>query len=209
MKILFQDEYITVCLKPAGVISEQSDKTNVISLIKEQTGVDTFAVHRLDRETAGVMVYANSSRIAAQLSLQIQNNAFEKHYLAVVSGTFEETEGIMSDLLYRDRLKNKSFVAERERSGVKKAELEYKIIGSASGYSLADILLHTGRTHQIRVQFSSRSHPVYGDGKYGGSRGDLALFAYRLSFTHPVSDEKMCFEEKPDFSVCPWNFFEL
>lgn len=213
MNIIFEDKSIVVCVKPKGVLSQLGDGENMIALLNshfEENGerAEAFPVHRLDKETAGVIVYAKSSRTAAELSRQITENKFRKHYYAVIPGTPHEKSGIMTDLLFRDKQKNKSFVVGRKRNGVKEAELEYKIIAGNGGFSLADILLHTGRTHQIRAQFSSRGFPLYGDRKYGGCAGELALFAYRLDFFHPETGEKLSFSAEPDFNSSPWNLFK-
>lgn len=212
MKILFEDKFIAVCLKPAGILSQNGDGGDMISLLNahfEQSGekAEAYPVHRLDKETAGVMVYAKSSKSAAALSKQIEQNAIKKHYYAVVKGSPEEKSGVLKDLLFRDKQKNKSYTVKRMRKGVREASLEYEVIGENGGYSMLDILLHTGRTHQIRVQFSSRKMPLYGDGRYGGGGGNLALFAHTLEFCHPVSGEKMTFSEKPDMTAAPWNMF--
>lgn len=212
MKILFEDKHIVVCVKPAGILSQSGDGADMISLLNEHfllNGEKTqaFPVHRLDRETAGVMVYAKSSKSAAALSKQIEQNTVKKHYYAVVRGCPEEKSGVLKDLLFRDKQKNKSYTVKRMRKGVREASLEYEVIGENSGLSMLDILLHTGRTHQIRVQFSSRKMPLYGDGRYGGGGGSLALFAHTLEFCHPVSGEKMIFSDKPDMTAEPWNMF--
>ena len=208
MIVLFEDSALLVCVKPAGVLSEKSEKPNMVSMTSEHTGTETFPVHRLDKETGGVMVYAKTKQAAAALSEQIRQGSIKKRYLAVAQGIFEEKSGEMTDLLFRDKQKNKTFAVDRERAGVKTAELEYTVLDEKNGYSLADILLHTGRTHQIRVQFSSRKHPLWGDRKYGGRSGDLALFAYSLEFTHPVSGEILKYEYLPDLTLSPWNMFD-
>lgn len=215
MKILHEDKFIAVCLKPAGIISQGTDGgKDMVSLLNahfEQNGEDAqaYPVHRLDRETAGVMVYAKSSKSAAALSKQIEQNAIRKRYYAVVHGRPDENSGVLKDLLFRDKQKNKTFIVKRERKGVRDASLEYKIIGESDGKTLLDILLHTGRTHQIRVQFASRKMPLYGDGKYGGGSGKLALFAHTLEFAHPISGEKLVFTAKPDTAEFPWNEFDM
>ena len=215
MKILHEDKFIVVCLKPAGVISQGTDGgKDMISLLDahfEQNGENSkaYPVQRLDRETAGVMVYAKSSKSAAALSKQIEQNSIRKHYYAVVHGRPDADCGVLKDLLFRDKQKNKTFVVKRERKGVRDASLEYKVIGGNEDKTLLDILLHTGRTHQIRVQFASRKMPLYGDGKYGGGSGELALFAHTLEFSHPVSGEKLVFSAKPDAEEFPWNEFDI
>ncbi len=214
MKILFEDKFLAVCFKPAGVLSQSGEGRNMISLLNEhfeQSGekAQAYPVHRLDRETAGIMVYAKDAKSAAALSRQAEQNQIKKRYYAVMKGVPEEKRGVLKDLLFRDKQKNKTFVVKRERKGVREASLEYEVIGENEGFSLLDILLHTGRTHQIRVQFSSRKMPLYGDGRYGGGSGDLALFAHTLEFTHPVSGEKTAFSLKPDADAEPWNKFIL
>lgn len=215
MKIKFEDKHIAVCLKPAGIISQSSDGGNdMISMLNayfEQNGekAKAYPVHRLDRETAGLMVYAKSSKVAANLSKQAEQNKIKKHYYAVVNGAPAEKSGVLTDLLFRDKQKNKTYVVNRMRKGVRDASLEYTVADENGGMSLVDILLHTGRTHQIRVQFASRKMPLYGDGRYGGGSGKLALFAHTLEFEHPVSGEKMSFSEKPDTTEYPWNEFEF
>lgn len=215
MKILFEDKFIAVCLKPAGVVSQSTNGgRDMISMLNEhfeQNGekAQAYPVHRLDRETAGIMVYAKSSKAAAALSKQAEQNKIKKHYYAVVRGCPEEKCGVLKDLLFRDKQKNKTYVVKRERKGVRDASLEYEVMGENDGKTLLDILLHTGRTHQIRVQFASRKMPLYGDGKYGGGSGKLALFAHTLEFSHPVSGEKMIFSEKPDTAEFPWSEFDM
>lgn len=214
MNILFEDKNLIVCVKPRGVSSQLGDGENMIALLNSHFSengekAEAFPVHRLDKETSGVMVYAKSSACAALLSKQITGGAIHKHYYAVIRGLPEEKNGIMKDLLFRDKAKNKTFVVNRKRGGVKEASLEYEIIGEAQGFALADILLHTGRTHQIRAQFSSRGFPLYGDRRYGGCAGELALFAYRLEFRHPFSGEMLDFSSLPDTSSTPWRLFEF
>ncbi len=212
MKILYEDNQIIVCLKPAGVLSQNGEGENMISLLNEHflhngEKCGAYPVHRLDRETAGVMVFAKNAKSAAALSKQIEQNTVKKRYYAVIKGVPEEKSGILKDLLFRDKQKNKSFTVKRMRKGVREASLEYVVIGENGGFSMVEILLHTGRTHQIRVQFSSRKMPLSGDGRYGGGSGNLALFAHTLEFSHPVSGEKMVFSDKPDMTAEPWNMF--
>lgn len=209
--IIFEDSSIIVCLKPSGLQS-QGGKNDLVAMLdgyfeENEPSAKAYPVHRLDRETAGIMVFAKSSRSAAKLSAQITEGKMKKHYYAVVHGKPENESGILKDLLFHDRQKNKTFTVKKSRKGVKEASLEYKTVGFSDGFSLLDILLHTGRTHQIRVQFASRKMPLYGDGKYGGGSGKLALFAYKLEFMHPETNEKLCFAEKPDESEYPWNIF--
>lgn len=214
MKILFEDSVLAVCLKPAGILSQSGDGRDMISMLNAHFAengekTEAFPVHRLDRETAGLMVYAKNSKAAAALSKQAEQNMIKKKYFAVVKGSPEEKSGVLKDLLFRDKQKNKSYTVKRMRKGVREASLEYEVIGESGGYSLLDILLHTGRTHQIRVQFSSRKMPLFGDGRYGGGSGSLALFAHTLEFTHPVSGERLIFSDKPDPAAEPWRRFTV
>lgn len=209
IRIIEQNDAFTVCIKPAGVISEEGEGS-LPAMIKEQTGVTVYPVHRLDRGTAGLMVYANSSDSAAALSAVIRDGRFVKEYMAVVRGTPAEREGVLTDLLYHDRRKNKSFTVKKSRAGVKSASLEYKLVGGAllkgESLSLLHIRLHTGRTHQIRVQFSSRRLPLYGDGKYGGrtEQEGIALWSYRISF--PFGGNDRTYKADPPESY-PWGLF--
>ena len=212
-EILTEDKHIVVCFKPAGILSQSGDGADMLSLLNahfEENGekAQAYPVHRLDRETAGIMVYAKNSKAAAALSKQAEQNLIKKRYYAVVKGTPAEKSGVLKDLLFRDKQKNKTYTVNRMRKGVREASLEYEVIGEKDGLSMLDILLHTGRTHQIRVQFASRKMPLFGDGRYGGGAGNLALFAHTLEFRHPVSGKTLSFSKKPDNTAEPWNKFE-
>ncbi len=203
MRILFEDQSLIVCIKERGLLS-QADNSGIesmITLLSEYSGCEIFPIHRLDREVGGVMVYAKTKKAAANLSAQISENKLIKEYIALVYGKPCENFGIMEDLLFKDSKKNKSYVVKRERKGVKKARLEYSLIDSEEDYSRVKIRLHTGRTHQIRVQFASRKMPLLGDRKYGArdDKGIIHLWSYKLSFCHPISGENLCFESEPDF----------
>ena len=201
MEILYEDPSVIVVIKPQGILS-QSDKKggeSMITRLCEHTGGEIYPVHRLDKETGGVMVYAKTQKAAAALSRDISEHRFYKEYLALVHGVPEKQSDTLCDLLFHDRAKNKSYVAKRERAGVKKAELYYELLETVEKdgekYSLLRVELHTGRTHQIRVQFASRKMPLSGDRKYGArdGRNELALWARRLRFTHPETKEVMEF----------------
>ena len=214
MKILYEDSAIAVCVKPAGVQSQLSangkDMINLLNAHFAENGetlAEAYPVHRLDKETSGVMVYAKTKAAAANLSAQIAENKIKKRYFAIIKGEIPQKQGILKDLLFRDKQKNKTYTVKSMRKGVKDASLEYKVKGEKDGFALLDILLHTGRTHQIRSQFSSRGFPLYGDRKYGGCNGDLALFAYSLEFVHPSSGKTCVFKEMPDTDIHPWSMF--
>ncbi len=196
IKLLYSDNEIAVCLKPVGMDSE----SDLPKALKEQLGGEMFTLHRLDKNVGGVMVYARTKRAAADLSRAIQDGTMIKEYRAVVHGNPPE-EGDWTDLLFKDSSKNKVFVVQRERKGVKKARLEFKRIETYSdSTSLVHIRLYTGRTHQIRVQFASRGFPLVGDRKYGAKDDVKApkLFSCRLTF--PYKGREVSFEEIPVFS---------
>ncbi len=195
MEILYQDQYLVVCVKLSGVLSQSDDKgrENMPQLLETQLGCSVFPVHRLDLEVSGVMVYAKTAEAAAKLSAMASSHeGFRKEYLAVIQGNPDEKEGILEDLLFHDKQKNKTYVVKKLRSGVKKAKLSYCVLSEKDGESLVAIRLYTGRTHQIRVQFASRKMPLIGDRRYGGRTGDgIALCSCRLSFVHPITKEKI------------------
>ena len=197
MEIIFQDNDIVVAIKPPEILSQGDEKgrENAVDLLKELTGSDIFPVHRLDKGVGGVMVFAKNSKAAAELSRQVSDRTMEKTYLAVVHGEIAEDSGVLEDLLFFDRCKNKSFVVKRERRGVKKALLEYECLEKGEGKSLVKVKLITGRTHQIRVQFSSRGYPLFGDRRYGAKdeEKDIALMSKEISFIHPSTRERMSF----------------
>ncbi len=209
LEILFWDDCLAVVRKPAGLLSQPdpSGRENLISLLEAQLGAPIFPVHRLDRETEGVLVYARTKAAAASLSAQIAAHKFEKEYLAIAEHPPQPLSGVMEDFLFRDAAKNKSFVVKRERRGVKRARLSYETLVVKAGKALVQIHLDTGRTHQIRVQFASRRIPLVGDRKYGGSPADtLALFCQQLSFFHPQTGAPLSFS-LPLPPGPPWEGF--
>ncbi len=179
--IIFEDTEIVVCIKPRGVLScaDASGKLSMNDLLLPR---HVFPIHRLDREVNGLMVFAKNEKAAAFLS---NADGFVKEYIAQCEGELTG-EGEMTDLLYHDRIKNKTYVVKRKRGGVKEARLAYRVLSSAEGQSVVHVRLFTGRTHQIRVQFASRGFPLCGDRKYGAKHsGQIGLTAYRLQFIHP------------------------
>lgn len=206
INLLFDDENIVVCEKPVGVQSQNDKEDDMIKILSSQLDSKIYPVHRLDTAVGGVMVFAKNAKTAAYLSKQITDGTFKKTYLAVISGYPEEKKGIYEDLLFKDSRKNKSFVVKRERRGVKKASLEYKVLENINNVSLVKILLHTGRTHQIRVQFSSRKMPLLGDGKYGSrEKCNIALWSHAVEFYY--KNEKKLFSLYPKYSIYPWSEF--
>ena len=191
MEILYSDRDIVVCIKPVGLDSE----AQVPAALTEALGGQIFPIHRLDKNVGGVMVYARTKTAAAALSKAVQEGTMVKEYRAMVHGTPPE-RGDWEDLLWKDSTKNKVFVVKRERKGVKKARLEFKRL-SEGETSLVHIRLHTGRSHQIRVQFSSRGFPLVGDHKYGArdDRKEPMLFSCRISF--PYKGQTVTFGKLP------------
>ena len=207
IEILYEDKNLIFAVKPVGVLSQKGDGENMIDLLSQGRG-EVFPIHRLDTAVGGVMVFAKTSQAAAKLSALVSRNEVEKQYLAVLQGTPEKESDTLVDLLFKDSRKNKSFVVSRERKGVKKASLEYDLIKAEQDLSLVKVKLHTGRTHQIRVQFASRKLPLLGDGKYGSkcNKCSVALWSHSLSFVHPFTNERLSFSANPPDSF-PWNKF--
>ena len=204
MEILFSDRDLAVCVKPVGLDSEHY----VPAALKEALGGEIFPIHRLDKNVGGVMVYARTKATAAVLSKQIQDGDMVKEYVAMVHGTPPET-GDWEDLLWKDAAKNKVFVVKRMRGGVKKARLEFRRL-TAGETSLVHVRLHTGRSHQIRVQFASRGVPLLNDQRYNkhAGKGQIALWASRLSFPHPTTKETVEVQCPPD-NIRPWKEYEV
>lgn len=207
-EILYADAAVAVVVKPAGVLSQGDAEDAMPVLLQKRLGGTIFPVHRLDQPTGGVMVYARTQDAAAKLSAQMQSEAFGKEYLAVLDGTPEPEEGELHDLLFFDRQKGKSYAVRRKRAGVKDARLAYRVLAQAEGLTLVRVRLYTGRTHQIRVQFSSRGWPLTGDGKYGSrnNRCAPALWSAELHFAHPVTGETLTFRSQPP-EAYPWTLF--
>lgn len=193
MRVLYSDKDIIVCVKPVGVDSEKE--------LPDLLGGQVYPVHRLDKNVGGVMVYARTRQTAASLSKAIQDGTMVKEYVAMVHGT-PPGSGDWTDLLWKDSTKNKVFVVKRERKGVKKARLEFSRLTEGE-QSLVHIRLYTGRSHQIRVQFSSRGFPLVGDHKYGSrdASTEPMLFSCRLTF--PYKKELRSFEAMPEWAQLP------
>ena len=194
MEILYSDKELVVCVKPVGLDSEHE----VPAALSEALGGEIFTLHRLDKNVGGVMVYARTKAAAAALSKAIQEGRLVKEYVAMVHGTPPE-RGDWEDLLWKDSKKNKVFVVKRMRGGVKKARLEF-IRLTAGEESLVRIRLHTGRSHQIRVQFASRGYPLVGDHKYGAKDSSPAPMLFSCQLTFPFQGETLQFEAKPDWA---------
>ena len=217
IEILHNDADVVVCVKQVGMVSEVGGKRSLPDILTEQLreggeSVTLYPVHRLDREVGGVMVFAKTSESAAALSRLIQQDAFEKRYFAVLCGIPEWGDNTLVDLLYHDKSKNKTYVVKKERRGVRRAVLDYRVVAYSKygeqDVSMVDVRLHTGRTHQIRAQFASRKLPMFGDGRYGGIRdGGMGLWSYRLCFEHPTSGEIVEFQKYPPVTELPFRLF--
>ncbi len=208
MELLYMDPDIVVCIKPPRVLSTD-EPGGLPSLVREalgDPGADIRTVHRLDRVVSGVMVLARNAKAASELSRQIREDIFEKEYLAVVHGIPEKDNGTLTDLLYRDKARRMTMVAQEPAKGVQEAILDYSTMNTANGFSRVRIQLRTGRTHQIRVQFSSRGMPLVGERKYATLEDpcEIALWSHSIGFLHPKTGEWLQFSKEPP-DVYPWT----
>lgn len=209
MKIIYQDEDILVCIKPSGALSTD-EAGGMPELIRQTIGEEheIRTVHRLDSVVAGLMVYALSKTAASGLTNQITDGTFTKEYMAVIEGRPEKAAGELHDYLIRNKRERKTYVVQKAGRGAEEAILHYKTLDVSGDLSLVRVKLVTGRTHQIRAQFSTRHLPLYGDGKYGSKNRDarIALWSCHLSFRHPVNGKLIDISAKPP-KVAPWNVF--
>lgn len=209
MDFVYQDKDIIVCIKPPRVLSTD-EAGGLPDMIRESLGdpnADIRTVHRLDRVVSGLMVLARSAQAASELSRQIRNGEFNKSYLAVVHGV-PDTCGTYVDLLLRDKNERKTYVVSDPAKGVQEAILDYEVLKTLDMFSEVFITLRTGRTHQIRAQFSHRGFPLVGDRKYSLHEDpcEIALWSYRLSFYHPATGKRMDFSREPAKEY-PWDRF--
>ena len=194
MEMIYSDRHIAVCIKPVGLDAEHE----LPQALKEALGGgEIFPIHRLDKNVGGVMVYARTKQAAAALSKAVQDGSMVKEYVAMVHGTPPQS-GDWQDLLWKDSSKNKVFVVKRERKGVKKARLEFVTLQSGT-CSLVRIRLHTGRSHQIRVQFASRGYPLVGDRKYGGRDDASAPMLFSCCLRFPYQGKEQVFQALPEW----------
>lgn len=220
--VLYEDNHVIVVLKPQNVpcCGDESKDKDLLTIVKEYIKVKenkpgnvyVGLVHRLDRVTGGVMVFAKSSKAASRLSEQMREGDFEKKYMAVLVKAPEQPTAVLRHYVKKNPVNNMVYVCGQTVEGAKFCELEYRILQTAKGLALAKVILHTGRTHQIRVQTAAIGCPVFGDMRYGGEKavkGNLALWATSLSFTHPVSKERLVFKVEPPVDKAPWNIFEI
>lgn len=222
LKVIYEDNHIIVVLKPQNILSQgdETGDTSVLDMVKEYIkttynkpgNVYVGLVHRLDRPTGGIMVFAKTSKAASRLTDQLKNKEFTKKYVAVVVGTPKYKSSRLEHFLHKDEVNNIVKVCGRGVQGAKQAILEYNTLKTIDKVSLLAVKILTGRSHQIRVQLSQISTPIFGDTKYGGTtlaKGhNLALWAYELSFIHPTTKKPMIFKCLPPTNVVPWSVFE-
>ena len=220
--VLYEDNHVLVVLKPQNVpcCEDESKDKDLLTVVKEYIKIkenkpgNVYAglVHRLDRVTGGVMVYAKSSKAASRLSEQMRNGDFEKKYMTVLTAVPSEERAVLRHYVKKNPINNMVYVCPPTVEGAKFCELEYQVLQKANGLALTKVILHTGRTHQIRVQSAAIGCPVFGDMRYGGEKarkGFLALWATSLAFTHPVSKERLVFKIEPPKENTPWNLFDV
>ncbi len=220
VKVIYEDNHLLVVEKPVNILS-QGDDTNdkdMVNLLKNYVkekynkpgNVFIGLVHRLDRPVGGVMVFAKTSKAASRLSEQVRNKSFKKTYRAVIHGTMNKKEDTLKDYLYKNKKTNMVSVVNKNHKEAKNAELDYETLQSKNNFSLVQIDLKTGRPHQIRVQFASRKHPLFGDQRYGQDVNkvgqQIALWSYKIEITHPTTKEKMEFICEPPKEY-PWDLF--
>lgn len=209
MDVIFHDNSIAVCVKPPRVLSTD-EPGGMPQFVRAELGGEARTVHRLDRAVGGLMVLARTAAAASELSRQVRDGELDKDYLAVVHGVTADSD-MLVDLLWRDKARKMTFVADAPGKGVQEARLEYVTLSRREGMSLVRVHLITGRTHQIRCQFASRSFPLVGDRKYGTlTDGDceIALWSHSLAFTHPETGERVRFQALPP-EAWPWSEFSV
>lgn len=210
VEVCYQDGDILVCVKPARVLStdEPGGLPGLLRMQLGDPGADIRTVHRLDRVVSGLMVLARNPQAASQLSRQVREGEFQKTYYAVVHGIPEKERDTLEDLLGRDKARKMTYVAAQPGKGIQQASLSYQLMGRAQGMGKLEIRLHTGRTHQIRVQFASRGFPLVGERKYStlDDPCEIALYSQSIGFRHPVSGSWMSFRHEPP-ECFPWSLF--
>ena len=210
VEVLYQDQDILVCVKPPRVLSTD-EPGGLPELLRQFLGdpkADVRTVHRLDRVVSGLMVLARNPAAASELSRQIREGIFQKTYYAVVHGIPKDNEGTLEDLLGRDKTRRMTFVATEPGKDIQKASLSYRVLSSVEGLSKVEVRLHTGRTHQIRVQFARRGMPLVGERKYStlDDPCEIALYSQQLGFNHPGTGEWLEFRHDPPVGF-PWDLF--
>ena len=222
VKVIYEDNHLLVVEKPVNILS-QCDDTNdkdMVNLLKQYVkekynkpgNVYIGLVHRLDRPVGGAMVFAKTSKAASRLSEQVRNKTFKKTYRAVIHGTMNKESDTLKDYLYKNKKTNMVSVVNKNHKDAKNAELSYETLDNKNNFSLVEIDLKTGRPHQIRVQFASRRHPLFGDQRYGQNVNkvgqQISLWSYKIEIEHPTTKEKMEFICEPPKEY-PWDLFEI
>ena len=222
VKVIYEDNHLLVVEKPVNILS-QGDDTNdkdMVNLLKQYVkekynkpgNVYIGLVHRLDRPVGGAMVFAKTSKAASRLSEQVRNKTFKKTYRAVIHGTMNKESDTLKDYLYKNKKTNMVSVVNKNHKDAKNAELSYETFDNKNNFSLVEIDLKTGRPHQIRVQFASRRHPLFGDQRYGQNVNkvgqQISLWSYKIEIEHPTTKEKMEFICEPPKEY-PWDLFEI
>lgn len=223
LNVVYEDNHVIVVIKPQNIPTQEDDSKDkdLLTMVKEYIKVKenkpgnvyVGLVHRLDRPTGGLMVFAKTSKAASRLTQEMHTDDFKKRYLTVVVGKPKEKRAKLVNYLIKNARTNTVQVVPELTTGAKRAELEYEVIAEKDKVSLVDVRLLTGRSHQIRVQMKYLGCPVYGDVKYGGdtlAKGhNLALWAYELKFVHPTTKENMTFKCYPPEDMIPWSVFNL
>lgn len=223
LKVIYEDNHIIVVIKPQNIPSQEDESKDkdLLTMVKEYIKVkenkpgNVFVglVHRLDRPTGGVMVFAKTSKAASRLTQEIQEGKLTKNYLAVVNGKPREKRSKLVNFLQKNARTNTVMVVPELTTGAKRAELNYEVVEEKEKVSLVKVELITGRSHQIRVQMKHIGCPIYGDVKYGGDKlakgHNLALWSYELKLVHPTTKENMTFKVYPPEELTPWNVFNL
>ena len=223
LKVIYEDNHVIVVIKPQNIPTQEDESKDkdLLTMVKEYIKVKenkpgnvyVGMVHRLDRPTGGVMVFAKTSKSASRLTQEIQEGVLSKNYLAVVNGKPREKRGKLVNFLQKNARTNTVMVVPELTTGAKRAELNYEVIEEKEKVSLVKVELITGRSHQIRVQMKHIGCPIYGDVRYGGDKlakgHNLALWSYELKFVHPTTKENMTFKVYPPEDLTPWNVFNL
>ena len=223
LKVIYEDNHVIVVIKPQNIPTQEDESKDkdLLTMVKDYIKVKenkpgnvyVGLVHRLDRPTGGVMVFAKTSKSASRLTQEIQDGVLHKNYLAVVNGKPREKMGKLVNYLQKNARTNTVMVVPELTTGAKRAELNYEVLEEKEKVSLVKVDLITGRSHQIRVQMKHIGCPIYGDVKYGGDKlakgHNLALWSYELKFVHPTTKENMTFKVYPPEDVTPWNVFNL
>ena len=222
MEVIFEDNHVIVVVKPQNIPTQldESNDLDMLTMVKNYLkekydkpgNVYLGLVHRLDRPTGGLMVFAKTGKAASRLSEQLVSGDMKKKYLAVVNGVVSKNTEKLTNYLKKNLKTNTVAVVPELTTGAKRAELEYEVLERREKVSLVSLNLFTGRSHQIRVQMKHIGHPVYGDVRYGGdilAKGhNLALWAYELSFNHPITKQRMTFKCVPP-DIVPWTNFDV